>query len=494
MEAVLDLDHELEALLAVGEVDDVGDALELLGLDEHLDPLDDALGAHAVGQLGHDDPLASGAHRVDPGAGPHPEAAAAGLVGVADALEADDLAARGQVRPRDEPHQVVDGGRRVVDQVAQRLDHLDQVVRGHVGGHADRDPGGAVDQQVGDRRGQHRRLGLAAVVVGLEVDRVLVDRGGHRHRRGPHPALGVAHRGGRVVGGAEVAVAVDHREPHRPRLGHPDQGVVDRAVAVGVQATHHLTDDAGALDVAAVGSQAHVGHRVEDPSLNRLEPVARVGQRPGVDDGVGVLQEAGAHLVAHVDVDDVFLEVLGRCGGTTCHAAHSPSRDRRSCGGTPLSPTTGTFPDVTAPSEQPTYPAHWEADVLLRDGHTAHLRPIRSDDKELLVSFYDRVSDESKYLRFFAPMPTAVRARRRPVQHRRPPRTGRVRAHGGGPDDRGRTLRHRVPGRGRGGVPGRGPAPGARHRASSSSSTSRRPAARTASTGSWPRCCPRTSR
>ena len=60
---------------------------------------------------------------------------------------------------------------------------------------------------------------------------------------------------------------------------------------------------------------------------------------------------------------------------------------------------------MTAPSEQPTYPAHWEADVLLRDGHTAHLRPIRPDDKELLVSFYDRVSDESKYLRFFAPMP-----------------------------------------------------------------------------------------
>ena len=74
-------------------------------------------------------------------------------------------------------------------------------------------------------------------------------------------------------------------------------------------------------------------------------------------------------------------------------------------GGTPLSSTPGTFPGVTAPSEQPTYPAHWEADVLLRDGHTAHLRPIRPDDKELLVSFYDRVSDESKYLRFFAPMP-----------------------------------------------------------------------------------------
>ena len=65
---------------------------------------------------------------------------------------------------------------------------------------------------------------------------------------------------------------------------------------------------------------------------------------------------------------------------------------------------------VTAPAAGSTtarpYPRHWEADVLLRDGHTAHLRPIAADDEELLVEFYSQVSAESKYLRFFAPMPT----------------------------------------------------------------------------------------
>ncbi|MBI2244668.1 MAG: GNAT family N-acetyltransferase, partial [Nocardioides sp.] len=50
-------------------------------------------------------------------------------------------------------------------------------------------------------------------------------------------------------------------------------------------------------------------------------------------------------------------------------------------------------------------PAHWEADVLLRDGRTAHIRPIRPDDREVFVEFYARVSDESKYYRFFSPMP-----------------------------------------------------------------------------------------
>lgn len=51
------------------------------------------------------------------------------------------------------------------------------------------------------------------------------------------------------------------------------------------------------------------------------------------------------------------------------------------------------------------YPAAWEADVLLSDGGTAHLRPITPDDADRLVAFYARVSPESKYLRFFAPYP-----------------------------------------------------------------------------------------
>jgi ribosomal protein S18 acetylase RimI-like enzyme len=50
-------------------------------------------------------------------------------------------------------------------------------------------------------------------------------------------------------------------------------------------------------------------------------------------------------------------------------------------------------------------PRHWEADVLLRDGLSAHIRPIRHEDGDLLVEFYGRVSDQSKYYRFFSPMP-----------------------------------------------------------------------------------------
>jgi acyl-CoA synthetase (NDP forming)/GNAT superfamily N-acetyltransferase len=56
-------------------------------------------------------------------------------------------------------------------------------------------------------------------------------------------------------------------------------------------------------------------------------------------------------------------------------------------------------------SDRHEYPAHWEADVVLRDGGTARVRPITVDDADRLVSFYEQVSDESKYYRFFAPYP-----------------------------------------------------------------------------------------
>src|SRR3954451_372902 len=51
------------------------------------------------------------------------------------------------------------------------------------------------------------------------------------------------------------------------------------------------------------------------------------------------------------------------------------------------------------------YPAHWEADVVLADGGTAHLRPITPADADALQRFHMAQSPESTYLRFFAPYP-----------------------------------------------------------------------------------------
>ncbi|WP_283138165.1 bifunctional GNAT family N-acetyltransferase/acetate--CoA ligase family protein [Rhizohabitans arisaemae] len=51
------------------------------------------------------------------------------------------------------------------------------------------------------------------------------------------------------------------------------------------------------------------------------------------------------------------------------------------------------------------YPDRWEADVVLADGGTAHLRPITPEDADRMRAFHSRLSDESIYFRFFGPHP-----------------------------------------------------------------------------------------
>ena len=60
---------------------------------------------------------------------------------------------------------------------------------------------------------------------------------------------------------------------------------------------------------------------------------------------------------------------------------------------------------MTEPASPPvSYPAQWEADVVLRDGSMAHVRPIRPEDADGIRRFHAGQSAESIYLRFFAPL------------------------------------------------------------------------------------------
>ena len=56
------------------------------------------------------------------------------------------------------------------------------------------------------------------------------------------------------------------------------------------------------------------------------------------------------------------------------------------------------------PALPPGYPSQWEADVVLRDGSVAHVRPIVPDDADRLRRFHAGQSADSIYLRFFAPL------------------------------------------------------------------------------------------
>ena len=61
-------------------------------------------------------------------------------------------------------------------------------------------------------------------------------------------------------------------------------------------------------------------------------------------------------------------------------------------------------PDEPAETSPDGYPVAWEADVVLRDGTTMHLRPLRPDDADALQRFQVAQSERSAYFRFFAPV------------------------------------------------------------------------------------------
>ena len=132
------------------------------------------------------------------------------MIGAADAGLAQDDAAGGEIRARHDGDEVVDADHRIVDQRDAGVDQFAEIVRRNIGRHADGDAAGAVDQQIGETRRQHHRLMFAAVVIGLEVDGVLVDVVDQRQRRPRQPAFGVAHGRRRIaVDRTEIALPVD---------------------------------------------------------------------------------------------------------------------------------------------------------------------------------------------------------------------------------------------------------------------------------------------
>jgi RimJ/RimL family protein N-acetyltransferase len=57
-----------------------------------------------------------------------------------------------------------------------------------------------------------------------------------------------------------------------------------------------------------------------------------------------------------------------------------------------------------ATGDPPGYPSDLERVVTLQDGRQVRIRPIRPDDRDRLVSLYDRLSRHTAYQRFFSIM------------------------------------------------------------------------------------------
>ncbi len=199
---------------------------------------------------------------------PHPDAAAAGAVGVGDPLTAHDPAA-GEVGAFDVLHQALEVDLRVVDVGGDRGGDLAQVVRRDVRRHPHGDPGGAVDQQVREPRRQHQRLLRRLVVVGPEVDRVGVDVTQQLGGQAPEAGLGVV--ADKAVGEERVVFAVD---PDRVDGLHAG---VDHRLHLGVEVVpgHERRDD-----VAHLLRLDPLHDRVA-ALLPALDPIDVVAPQPG---------------------------------------------------------------------------------------------------------------------------------------------------------------------------------------------------------------------
>ena len=93
--------------------------------------------------------------------------------------------------------------------------------------------------------------------------------------------------------------------------------------------------------------------------------------------------------------------LLTQCCERTSKSSPRDERPSRAVGGP------ASVDDVTG---APWTPDGWSADVVLADGGTVHLRPMRPDDGERLLAFHAALSAESVYYRYFSAKPRLTEA------------------------------------------------------------------------------------
>ena len=286
----LELDNYSHSL-AIRFITQVRDALDHLVLDQTGNLLHQFRFVYLVGKLDDNDGLAVRSFvSFDVGPGPHPNQPPARLVGLPDALNAKDEAGGGKVGSRYYEHQLVDGDIRVLDDLESRIDDLPHVVGRNIGGHTDRNTGRAVDQQSWEAGRQHQGLLQRTIIVVREIDGFLVQVGKHLRRQPPHTNFGVSHGCRRVtVNGTEVPLAIHELITHGEVLGHANDGIVHRLVAVGMILTNDVAHDTGALLVGTLPGVLELVHREKHPAMHRLQSVPHVGQSTPDDHAHGVI-------------------------------------------------------------------------------------------------------------------------------------------------------------------------------------------------------------
>ena len=194
-------------------------------------------------------------------------------------------------------HEIGQGALRVVQHLNGGIDDLPHVVGRDIGGHTHGNAAGSVHQQVGEPGGEHLGLPPGLVKVGRPIHGLFFNIPKHLIGQPGHAGLGIpVGSRGIAVHRAEIAVSLHQGIAHGEVLGQAHQGVIDRAVSVGVVFAQYIAYTGGRLFKRFIVCQAALIHGVQDTAVYRLQAVPHVGQGPADDDGHGVLNIRFLHL------------------------------------------------------------------------------------------------------------------------------------------------------------------------------------------------------
>ena len=173
-------------------------------------------------------------------------------------------------------------------------------MRRYIRGHTHRYPLGTDYQKDRKSGGQNHRLFERIVIVRdkihsffIEVFEQRLANAAHAHFRVPHCRWRIA------IHASEISLTVDEHVPHGKRLGHSDDGIVNRGVTVRMILTDHITDSPCGLPVSSIPEITAPEHGIENSPVHRFETVSQFREGPADDH---------AHRVIQIGFLDLFFD------------------------------------------------------------------------------------------------------------------------------------------------------------------------------------------
>jgi hypothetical protein len=135
-----------------------------------------------------------------------------------------------------------------------------------------------------------------------------------------HAHFGIPHCCGIVaIHRAEIALPVDQHVTQGKILRHTHDRVIHCRIAMRMVLTDDIADDPRRLLVRPVPVVRQLMHRIQHPSMHRLQAIAHIRQRPSDDHAHRVIQVGVAHLLLKADRQGFFGKRIhggmpGQCG------------------------------------------------------------------------------------------------------------------------------------------------------------------------------------